>query len=116
MSRAERLNARFLLIQQTLVELHGKELAFAAASATWLQAIQYGTEQSLRRVQVFTGLDPVAFMAAGEDIEKLDIENELMLCGFHTVLCTYLNVDPAKALELSKSFEQVVRNICLQGG
>lgn len=116
MSRAERLNERFLLIQQTLTELHGKPLAFAAASAAWLRAIQYGVKQSLEGVKQFTGLDDVAYTAAGEAVEKYDLEHELMLRVYHKELCVHLNVDPAQALELSLSFEQVVQDICFQGG
>ena len=116
MSRSERLHARFVLIQQSIAELHGEDLAFAAASAAWLQAIQYGARQSMEKIRDFTGLDPVAHAAAGERIPLLNIEHEVMLSGYHRELCRFLDVDPVQALRLSKSFEQVTRDICLQGG
>lgn len=110
MNRADRLNARFKLIQQSIAELHGGDLAFAAASAGWLMAIQYGAKQSMERV---AGIDEDVL---GFLITELDTEHESMLRGYHEELCSFLNVDPARALELSKSFEQVVQDICFQGG
>ena len=116
MGRAKRLGERFKLIQQTLTELKGDRLAFAAASAAWLRAIQYAQSQALKNVQQFSGLDAVAFAAAGEAIQGLDAEQEAMLRGFHLELCRYLKVDPVHVLRLSKHFEQVVQDICFQGG
>lgn len=116
MTRAERLNERFRLIQTTLEELHGKPLAFAAAAAAWLRAIQHGQKQALLEVRKFTSLDSVAYAAAKEEVDRLEAESEVMLRGFHQELCSHLNVDPAEAIKVSKAFEQVVRDICFQGG
>lgn len=119
MGRAERLQERFKLIQQTLKDLHGKDLAFAAASAAWLQAIQYATEQSMKRIKnEVEAEDGPVYLQGGFDnlIIQLDAEHEALLRSFHKELCSHLEVDPEQALELSKAFTQVVRDICLQGG
>lgn len=115
MTRGDRLQQRFDIIEQTLRELHGKEEAFCAALAAHLRAVQYGAEQSMKQVRIYV-TDGVAKVAATEEIERLDKEHQAMLQGVHERTCKFLGVDPARALELSKAFEQVVRDICLQGG
>lgn len=107
-SRAERLSERFRLIQQTLRELHGEDVAFAAAAAAWLMAIQYGAAEGMRRVAGSHG--------RAEVIVTMDEENEEMLRGFHQELCSHLGVEPKLALDLAASFAQVVNDICFQGG
>ena len=115
MGRAERLHERFNTIQQTLTELHGKPLAYAAADAAWLVGIAYAQDQSMVRIARFI-TDPVAKAAAKEEIAMLSMEQNIMFKGLHIQLCIQLGVDTALARSLSKNFEQVVRDICLQGG
>lgn len=115
MSRPERLDARFKLIQETMTELYGKDLAFAGATAAWLMALQHMALSSMKAVQRFN-LDGVGQAAAVEEMEKLDAIHEATFRGFHKQICEHLGVDPVRALELSKAFEQVVRDICFQGG
>ena len=115
MTKAERLQQRFRLIEESVAEVYGKPLAFAASTAAWLMAVQYATDRSMKRLNGFN-LDAVSKAAAEEDRLLLDAEHEAMLRGFHREICAYLKVDPEQALEVSKAFEQVVRDICLQGG
>lgn len=123
MNRGDRLQHRFDLIQKTLAELHGRELAFAASSAAHLRAIQYGAEASMKAIGDWAtqdgsrkGFNSSAREYSDSMIARYDAEHQAMLQGFHERLCAHLGVDPARALELSKAFEQVVRDICLQGG
>lgn len=102
------------MIRKTLSELHGPRLAFAAASAAWFMAIQYATEQSMKRVAKWRIAS--APHSCDDLIAELDAEHEALLRGYHSELCAQLEVDPEEALELSKAFTQVVRDICLQGG
>ena len=116
-SRADRLNDRFKLIQQALEELHGREIAFAAASAAWLMAIQYGAKSSMARIVQDPMSDArIAKEYFDELLSSLDAEHELMLRGFHRELCSFLGVRPADAEKHAKSFKQVIDDICNQGG
>lgn len=117
MTRAERLQARFNIIQQSLEYVYGRELAFAAASVAWLRAVQYGAKQSMCRMRDWHPEVPQQYCTERAMLlEELDAEIELMLKGFHSEICAHLGVDPGRAIEVSKSFEQVVQDICLQGG
>lgn len=116
--RAQRLMARFDLIQQSLSELHGPQVAFAAVTAAWLMAIQYWQHQSLLRMRDAAEQLPSLQRHASLTslATDLDDENQIMLQGFHAELCKYLGVEEHVALRLSKSFQQVIRDICQQGG
>lgn len=123
MTRAERLNDRFRLIQKALEKTVGRDKMFAAAAAGWLMAIQYGAEQSMKQIGNWAtadnsskGFNSTSRDHANEMIQKLDAEHEAMLRKFHEELCFHLNVDPVEALELSKHFGQIVHDICFQGG
>lgn len=116
MGRADRLNDRFKLIQQSLEELHGREVAFAAASAAWLMAIQHGAKSSMKRLIDHVEAEEGPTFGARELADSLDIEHELMLRGFHKELCSFLGVPPADAERLARSFSQVIDDICNQGG
>lgn len=107
-TRAERLDARFRIIQQTLKELYGEDEAFAAACAGWLIAIEQAVMISMIRILKEPDNPQL--------IKDLDAEHEIMLRGFHREICIKLGVDPSRALELSKHFEEVVHDILNQRG
>lgn len=111
--RGDRLQARFNLIQGVLVELYGDEVATCAASAAYLRAIQYGAKESMK--QLSRQIESEAWVAE-ETIRALDAEHEKMLQSFHKYLCERLGVTPAIALRHSHAFEQIIRDICFQGG
>ena len=115
MGRPERLQQRFSSIQVAIEEVHGKSLAFAAADAAWLVGISYAQDQAMIRIARFI-TDPVAKAVAKKELAMLSMEQNIMLQALHIQLCIQLGVDTALALSLSKNFEQVVRDICLQGG
>lgn len=118
MSRADRINERVKVLEQTLRELHGGPLAFAAASVAWFRVIQHGAKLSMTRVR--EEMKPYQHPGLHADMQELifdlDAEHELMLRGYHQRLCAHLNVDVEEALELSKSFDQIVHDICFEGG
>lgn len=120
MNRADRLNERFKLIQTTVAELYGADVAFAAAAAAWLMAVQYGVRASMRRIfleiEDLQGSEGLNSDISGPLIEELDAEHELMLRGFHKELCAHLGISPAIAERHAKAFKQVVEDICNQGG
>ena len=117
MNRADRLNERFKLIQTTIAELYGADVAFAAASAAWLMAVQYGAKQSMKRlVKHIEEEEGCPVYGAEGLIDSLDAEHELMLRGFHKELCAHLGISPAIAERHAKAFKQVVEDICNQGG
>lgn len=53
---------------------------------------------------------------AARKIIELDAEHEGVLKGFHRELCIHLKIDVEDALELSRQFDQVIKDICLQRG
>lgn len=114
MARADRISERFKSIKMAMEELHGKPLTFAAVSCAWLRVIQYGTDASMKQIMDLAQEEELLVM--GERRKELDAEHELMLRGFHEELCSYLEVDVEAAIELSKSFDQVVHDLCFQGG
>ena len=113
-SRANRLSERFNTIRQTLKELHGDKVAFGAASAAWLSAIQYATRQALLRVAKEAHEDPD--VSSIRLIAEMELEIEAMLQGFHKELCKSLEITQAECIPLAQSFQQVIEDICNQKG
>lgn len=109
-SRAERLQERFNVIKLAVGELHGRDAAFAAASVGWLRAMQYAIDQALGKVARATP------DARAQVKDQVSDEIELMLRGFHAEICSHLGVQEQEALDLGKSFEEVVKDICYQRG
>lgn len=115
-TRAERLNFRFRLIQQTLHELHGRELAFGAATAAWLMALEYTHRQALLRLCRELADDAGTYTGPPEVAHMLGDEMNALLQSFHKELCEHLGVDQAESWQLAKAFKEVIHDICHQGG
>lgn len=99
-SRSKALQERFDLIAEALKDLHGRDLAFCAESAAWLQAIEYFAILALRRART----DP--------DTNASEAELREILMSFHNQLCKYLAEDQVEAIDLARSFREVVDDIC----
>lgn len=115
-SRTERLIERFDTIQTVLKELHGDKLAFGAASAAWLSAIQYAVRQSL--LQVARESNPRGYEETHiiRKVAEMELEMEALLQGFHREICKELGTSQPKSVDLAKAFEVVVQDICSEKG
>lgn len=107
--RTKQLQARFKLIQEAIGEKLGENTAFAAASAAWLQGIQYAFKQAMVRVKREAGGNTDKLIAELED------ELEAMLMSFHDDLCIFLEVEQSEIIKTSASFREVLHDIFQQG-
>ena len=107
--RTKQLQERFKLIESAIGEKYGENTAFAAASAAWLQGIQYAALQALTKVK----------RGAGGDVDRLirDLEDELeaMLMSYHDDLCKFLEVEQDQIIKMATSFREVLHDIFEQG-
>lgn len=112
--RTRRLSLRFEAIQVGLSIVYGKDAAFAAASAAWLQAIQFAFKEGMEKI----ALDCEA-SARGDiqrEITRIDLEMEQQMQAFHKEICEHLNVNREQAIDLYLHFHEVVKDICNQKG
>ena len=92
----------------------GRDMAFAAASVGWLEAIQYTVLQSLRRVQKdCLGDDPADWDTI---VPEMNEEVKTLLQSFHKELCEHIAINQIEAIEASGAFKEVVDDICNQRG
>ena len=103
--RLLRLQQRFDAIRATIAELHGANVAYAAASCAWLMTIDNCIRKDMRDVAA----DPTR-------LEEFIKEHSGMLQGFHQDLCDYLEVPHERALDLMGNFKQVMRDILERKG
>lgn len=111
MSRSERLQTRFRVIQEAVAHVHGKDMAFAAASVAWLESLEYYCLQALRRIEKYSDGPE-----ARDEIPVLHKEIKDLLQSYHKEICEHLKLSQVQAIERSAAFKEVVNDICNERG
>lgn len=106
MTPDEELQRRFRVISEGVAHVHGKDLAFSAACAAWLMAIERVIGHHLEQVR-----DANADSVREEVVVESKAEVREILMSFHKEICDHFGIDRLEAAKLSHHWDQLLSDL-----